>query len=61
MSTLREDLALERLALAQLEAEAQALWRARQYKAALRVRGELARARERIAELESIPNHRRNR
>jgi len=59
MNTLLEDLALERLALAQLEAEADALWQARQYAAALRVRGEIVRAEERIAELESIPNHRR--
>jgi len=50
--TLREDLALERLALAELEAEAQALWRTRQYRLAQSRQAEAVRARERIGELE---------
>jgi hypothetical protein len=57
MSTLREDLALERAALAELEADAARAWRARQYRLALRREREAARARERIAELEERERH----
>lgn len=53
MSTLREDLALERLALAEIEADAARLWHARQYKLAKQCQAEAARARERILELEA--------
>jgi len=53
MSTLLEDLALERVALAELELEADELWANRQYKAALRARREIVRAQERILELEA--------
>jgi hypothetical protein len=53
MSTLREDLALERVALVELETEATALWQNRQYTQARRRQAEAERARERIRELES--------
>jgi len=53
VSSLHEDLALERLALAQLEADAAAAWRARLYRLSQRFRREAVRARERIAELEA--------
>lgn len=59
MSTLREDLALERHALAELEAEAAALWRGRQYMLARHREAEAVRARERIRELEAIPPRRK--
>jgi hypothetical protein len=53
VSTLVEDLALERIALAELEAEATALWRAGNYELARRRMAEAVRARERIRELEA--------
>jgi hypothetical protein len=53
MSSLHEDLALERLALAELEAQAEAAWKARQYPLALLRRREATRARERVLELEA--------
>jgi hypothetical protein len=50
--SLQEDLALERVQLAELEADAARLWRMRQYKLAKQREGEAARARERVLELE---------
>ena len=52
MSTLREDLALERYTLARIKREMTEHWRMRRYKQALECRRELARAQERITELE---------
>jgi hypothetical protein len=53
-ASLLEDLALARLAAVQLDAEAEVLWKARQYRLALRVRGEAAVEREYVRTLESL-------
>jgi len=52
MSTLQEDLALERAALATLRRDEADAWVQRRYADALSLRAEMHRAQERIAELE---------
>lgn len=49
---LVEELRLERAAVVELEAERQAAFRRRDYRAALELRGELVAARARVGELE---------
>ena len=52
--SLNEELALERAAVSELESDADALWRQRQYAAARHLRADAAVARARIDELEAI-------
>lgn len=49
---LAEDLALERLAIVSLEAEAEALWLGRQYRLSLLRKAEAAEARDYVRTLE---------
>ena len=52
MMGLQEDLALERVTLVELRREREDAWALRQYREAVRLAGEIERAKERILELE---------
>jgi hypothetical protein len=52
VSTRREDLALERWAVVELEREADRHWRERRYALAASLREEVEHARERVRQLE---------
>ncbi len=54
IGSLQEDLALERLAARALEAEAEALWRARHYRLSLVRKAEADCAHEHVRDLERV-------